>query len=243
MNAIVVTDKQWAIGRSGDLLFSLPGDMKHFRTLTTGGTVIMGRKTLDSFPGGRPLPKRRNIVITRSPDFHREGCETVSTPEDALALAGDEENVWLIGGGSIYAALLGRCRRASVTRVDSTVSDADTFFPDLDALPNWKIERTGEAVTENGLTYRFVDYVNTAVVSQGSAVFSAEPCSFLCPLFKTAAAVYNSLMKTAERRRAHGGSEHRCAVHQGHRRGQGKIPGQAGHRHAGRPHQLVPPAL
>ena len=79
MNAIVVTDKQWAIGRNGDLLFSLPGDMKHFRTLTTGGTVIMGRKTLDSFPGGRPLPKRRNIVITRSPDFHREGCETVST--------------------------------------------------------------------------------------------------------------------------------------------------------------------
>ena len=137
MNAIVVTDKQWAIGRNGDLLFSLPGDMKHFRTLTTGGTVIMGRKTLDSFPGGRPLPKRRNIVITRSPDLHREGCETVSTPEDALA---------------------------SVTRVDSTVSDADTFFPDLDALPNWKIERTGEAVTENGLTYRFVDYVNTALL-------------------------------------------------------------------------------
>ena len=86
------------------------------------------------------------------------------TPEDALALAGDEENVWLIGGGSIYTALLGRCRRASVTRVDSTVSDADTFFPDLDALPNWKIERTGEAVTENGLTYRFVDYVNTALL-------------------------------------------------------------------------------
>ena len=64
MNAIVVTDKQWAIGRSGDLLFSLPGDMKHFRTLTTGGTVIMGRKTLDSFPGGRPLPKRENLVLT-----------------------------------------------------------------------------------------------------------------------------------------------------------------------------------
>ena len=83
---------------------------------------------------------------------------------DALALAGDEENVWLIGGGSIYAALLGRCRRASVTRVDSTVSDADTFFPDLDALPNWKIERIGEAVTENDLTYRFVDYVNTALL-------------------------------------------------------------------------------
>ena len=97
MNAIVVTDKQWAIGRSGDLLFSLPGDMKHFRALTTGGTVIMGRKTLDSFPGGRPLPKRRNIVITRDPDFSREGCEIVHTPEDALRLAGDGEDVWLIG--------------------------------------------------------------------------------------------------------------------------------------------------
>ena len=164
MNAIVVTDKQWAIGRSGDLLFSLPGDMKHFRTLTTGGTVIMGRKTLDSFPGGRPLPKRRNIVITRSPDFCREGCETVSTPEDALALAGNGENVWLIGGGSIYAALIDLCQRASVTRVDSTVSDVDTFFPDLDALPTWRIERTGGAVIENGLIYRFVDYVNTALL-------------------------------------------------------------------------------
>ena len=162
MNAIVAVDRNWAIGRDNGLLFSLPGDMKRFRTLTAGGTLIMGRKTLDSFPGGRPLPKRRNIVITRSPDFHREGCETVSTPEDALALAGNGENVWLIGGGSIYAALIDLCQRASVTRVDSTVSDADTFFPDLDALPNWKIERTGEAVTESGLIYRFVDYVNTA---------------------------------------------------------------------------------
>ena len=163
MNAIVVTDKQWAIGRNGDLLFSLPGDMKHFRTLTTGGTVIMGRKTLDSFPGGRPLPKRRNIVITRDPDFSREGCEIVHTPEDALRLAGDGEDVWLIGGGSIYTALLGRCRRACVTRVDAAAENADTFFPNLDALPEWTVERTEAPVTENGLTYRFVDYVNTAL--------------------------------------------------------------------------------
>ena len=159
MNAIVVTDKQWAIGRSGDLLFSLPGDMKHFRTLTTGGTVIMGRKTLDSFPGGKPLPKRRNIVITRSPDFCREGCEIVHRPEEALALAGDGDDVWLIGGGSIYAALLGRCRRASVTRVDSTVSDADTFFPDLDADPRWQVDSESELMEENGLKYQFVEYV------------------------------------------------------------------------------------
>ena len=159
MNAIVVTDKQWAIGRSGDLLFSLPGDMKHFRTLTTGGTVIMGRKTLDSFPGGRPLPKRRNIVITRSPDYCREGCEIVHRPEEALALAGDGDDVWLIGGGSIYAALLDRCLRACVTQVDTAAPEADVFFPNLDALPAWAVEHTGEPITENGLTYRFVNYI------------------------------------------------------------------------------------
>ena len=78
MNAIVVVDRNWAIGRDNDLLFSLPTDMKRFRSLTLGGTVILGRRTLDSFPGGRPLPKRRNIVITHCPDFSREGAETVS---------------------------------------------------------------------------------------------------------------------------------------------------------------------
>ncbi len=159
MNAIVVADRNWAIGRNNGLLFSLPGDMKHFRTLTSGGTVIMGRRTLDSFPGGRPLPKRRNIVITRDPDFCREGCEIVHRPEEALALAGDGDDVWLIGGGSIYAALLDRCRRACVTRVDTAAPEADVFFPDLDALPAWTAEHTGEAITENGLTYRFVDYI------------------------------------------------------------------------------------
>ena len=85
MNAIVVTDKQWAIGRSGDLLFSLPGDMKHFRTLTTGGTVIMGRKTLDSFPGGRPLPKRENLVLTHDPAFAREGAVICRSKAEIMA--------------------------------------------------------------------------------------------------------------------------------------------------------------
>ena len=163
MNAIVVTDKQWAIGRSGDLLFSLPGDMKHFRTLTTDGTVIMGRKTLDSFPGGRPLPKRRNIVITRSPDFCREGCEIVHRPEEALALAGDGDDVWLIGGGSIYAALLKRCRRVYLTKVETAAPNPDTFFPNLDQLPEWSVEHAGEPIEENGLRYRFVEYIQSSL--------------------------------------------------------------------------------
>ncbi len=163
MNAIVVVDQNWAIGCNGDLLFSLPTDMKRFRSLTIGGTVILGRKTLDSFPGGRPLPKRRNIVITRNVDFDREGCEIAGSLQAALELAADTEDgkLWVIGGGSVYAALLSRCKRVYLTKVDAVAEGADTFFPNLDKLPGWKVEATSEPVEENGVTYRFVDYINT----------------------------------------------------------------------------------
>ena len=163
MNAIVVVDQNWAIGCNGDLLFSLPTDMKRFRALTLGGTVILGRKTLDSFPGGRPLPKRRNIVITRNVDFDREGCEIVSGTAAALEAAADTEadKLWVIGGGSVYTALLSKCKRVYLTKVDAAAEDADTFFPNLDKLPGWEIEAVSDSVEENGVTYRFVDYVNT----------------------------------------------------------------------------------
>lgn len=163
MNAIVVVDKNWAIGHENDLLFSLPGDMKHFRELTTGGTVIMGRKTLESFPGKKPLPKRRNIVITRNEEFCQEGCEIVGCPEEALELAGDLENehLWVIGGGSVYTALLNRCKRVYLTRVDAAAEETDTYFPNLDKLPNWQVEETSESFEENGLSYCFITYVNT----------------------------------------------------------------------------------
>ena len=163
MNAIVAVDATWAIGCQGDLLFSLPTDMRRFRTLTMGGTVILGRKTLDSFPGGKPLPKRRNIVITRNPDLTVEGAEIASGPEEALALAQGDENIWVIGGGSVYTALLSRCKRVYLTKVDQAAENADTFFPNLDKLPNWKVEKRSEPVEESGLTYRFIDYVNTAL--------------------------------------------------------------------------------
>lgn len=165
MNAIVVVDANWAIGCDGDLLFSLPTDMRRFRSLTLNGTVILGRRTLDSFPGGKPLPKRRNIVITHNKDLAVQGAEIAPNPETALALAGgkDAENLWVIGGGSVYAALLGRCKRVYLTRVDTAAEGADTFFPNLDKLPNWTVENTGETIRENGYTYRFVDYVNTAL--------------------------------------------------------------------------------
>lgn len=165
MNAIVVVDQNWAIGRDGDLLFSLPTDMKRFRTMTTGGTVIMGRKTLESFPGGKPLPKRRNIVITHNKDFAREGAEVAFSAEDALKLVAgeDPDKLWVIGGGSVYAMLLSRCERVYLTRVETQVEDSDTYFPNLDKLPGWEIEAIGDPVTENGLTYRFIDYINKKI--------------------------------------------------------------------------------
>lgn len=165
MNAIVVVDQNWAIGRDGDLLFSLPTDMKRFRSLTLGGTVIMGRKTLDSFPGGNPLSQRRNIVITHNADIVPDGYEVSPTPEAALKLAGgaDRDDVWVIGGGSTYTALLQRCRWVYLTRVDAEAENADTFFPNLDKLPSWEVEERSEPLEENGLTYRFFKYANTRV--------------------------------------------------------------------------------
>lgn len=165
MNAIVAVDRNWAIGRGNDLLFSLPADMKRFRTLTSGGTVLMGRKTLESFPGGKPLPKRLNIVLTRNPDFAREGAVIVSTYEEALAAAADTEpdRLWVIGGGTVYAALLAQCKRVYLTVVDAAAEGADTFFPNLEELPEWKVESVSDPIEENGLTYRFIDYVNTAI--------------------------------------------------------------------------------
>ena len=117
MNAIVVVDRNWAIGKDNALLFSLPTDMKRFRSLTLGGTVLLGRKTLDTFPGGRPLPGRRNIVLTRDPAFQREGVEAFTSLADALAAGADPEHLWVIGGGSVYTALLSRCKRVYLTKV------------------------------------------------------------------------------------------------------------------------------
>ena len=163
MNAIAAVDKNWAIGREGGLLFRLPTDMKHFRDLTAGGTVILGRKTLETFPGGKPLKDRRNIVITRNSDFTRAGCDIVGCYDQALGLTVDPEgdDVWVIGGGSVYTALLPKCKRVYLTKVDAAAENADTFFPNLDKLPGWEIEAVSDPVEENGVTYRFIDYINT----------------------------------------------------------------------------------
>ena len=166
MNAIVVVDNNWAIGREGGLLFNLPRDMERFRALTKGGTIIMGRRTLASFPDGM-LPDRRNIVITRNGNLVPPEAEVTPDPRGAVELAAtdDPDKVWVIGGGSVYAALLSQCTRAYLTRVDTIAQgEPDTYFPNLDRLPGWEVEETGEPITESGVTYRFVQYINRNLV-------------------------------------------------------------------------------
>lgn len=156
MTAIVCVDKNWAIGRDNALLFHISADLKHFRALTTGKTVVMGKNTLLSLPGGRPLPDRRNLVVstTMAP---REGVEVARSIEEAAALAG--EDAVLMGGAQLYRALLPRCERVLVTQVDAAAEGVDAFFPNLDAAPDWTAETVGEWKEENGLRFRYVDYV------------------------------------------------------------------------------------
>lgn len=163
MNAIAAVSKSWGLGKGNDLLFHISEDMKRFRSLTAGGTVIMGRKTLDSMPGGKALPKRRNIVITRDKTFTRENVEVVHSIEEAIALTTNEDpdKVWVIGGGEIYAAMLPYCRLCYLTHVEAD-PPCEVYFPDLSKLENWKVLRREEEQSDGALTYQFVDYINEA---------------------------------------------------------------------------------
>jgi len=164
MNMIVAVASNWGIGKGNDLLFHISADMKRFRALTSGGTVIMGRKTLDSMPGGKALPKRRNIVITRSADFQREDVEVAHSLEEALELVKSEDpaKVWVIGGGEIYKAMLPYCKMCYVTHIYDE-KDCDTFFPDLSAMENWEIQHADNLASDGAVNYQFVDYVNFTI--------------------------------------------------------------------------------
>ena len=156
MDAIVCVDRNWAIGKENALLFHISADLKRFKALTTGKTVLMGKNTLLSLPGAKPLPNRRNIVVS-STLAPREGIELARSADEALALAGAD--AVLMGGAQLYRALLPRCARVFVTQVDAAAEGADAFFPDLDASPDWRAESVGDWQEENGLRFRYVDYV------------------------------------------------------------------------------------
>ena len=159
MNLIAAADSKWGIGRDGGLLASIPTDMKYFRDHTMGRVVVMGRRTLESMPGKKGLPGRTNYVLTSDRDFTAERCVTVCSIDELREELSkyDPDDVFLIGGATLYNSLYRECDRLYVTKIDADL-DADTFITDFDEDPDFKIESESDPVHENGLTYRFTVY-------------------------------------------------------------------------------------
>lgn len=156
--AIVAAGNNGAIGRRGDLPWHIAEDMRRFKSLTMGHPVIMGRRTWESLPK-RPLPGRRNIVVSRNPDFRAEGAETAPSVEAAIALCAADEIPFIIGGGEIYAAAFPLLTEILMTRVDTSVEDADTFFPTV-STDEWSLSEESEPmVSAKGLPFRFLKYL------------------------------------------------------------------------------------
>ena len=161
MNLVVNVTKNWGIGYQNQLLVSISQDLRRFRSLTEGKTVILGRKTLETFPGRRPLKNRTNIIMSTNRDFSAEGARTVHGVEELKKAIENlpSENIFVIGGASVYEELLPYCHRAYVTMTD-VILPADRFFPDLDRLPDWKRESASPAMTEGHLTFRYLQYIH-----------------------------------------------------------------------------------
>lgn len=159
MNFIVAVDANWGIGNKGDLLYSIPEDMKFFRQTTLNKVVIMGRNTLESLPGQRPLPKRTNIVLTRNPDYKVEGALVCQSVEEVLETVKDYEpdDVWVMGGKAVYEAFLPYCQKGYITKIQSS-KEADTVLVNLDAHPDWKCTSVSEPHAHEGISYAFCIY-------------------------------------------------------------------------------------
>lgn len=163
MKAIVAVDEKWGIGKNNDLLFSLKKDMDYFRNMTTGKVVVMGSNTLKSFPGGKPLKNRTNIVLFPGGE-KREDCVVVdSLPELFKVLSGyPADDIFVIGGAMFYRTMLPFCDMVYVTKVEAN-GDATVFFEDLDEIPDWKCLAQSDVVEENGFRFRFTTYYNENV--------------------------------------------------------------------------------
>ena len=163
MNIIVAVDKNWGIGFGNKLLVSIPQDMKFFRTTTTDKVVVMGRKTLESFPGGQPLKRRTNVVLTRNPGCKVKDGIVCHTIEEAVKMLEqyDSEDIYVIGGESIYREFLPYCAKAYVTKIDHAYQ-ADSHFPNLDEDPEWEMTGVSEEQTYFDLEYVFTIYERKA---------------------------------------------------------------------------------
>lgn len=158
MKAIAAIDKNGNIGNKGDLLFHIPEDMKHFRARTLGKTVVMGRKTLDSFPGGKPLPKRRNIVLSHTVK-EIDGAEFVGGTDELMKVLADvdTDDVFVLGGESIYTLLLPMCDTVILTEVDAEAPEADKKFPEMNDA-DWFLAEQSPVTESNGYSFKICTY-------------------------------------------------------------------------------------
>lgn len=159
MNLIAAVDKNWAIGFGNRLLVSIPNDLKHFRLETEGKVVVLGRKTLETFPGGLPLKNRTNIILSGNPDYEVKGAVIVHSIEELLEELEKypKEEIYVIGGESVYRQLLPYCDTAHITKIDH-VYEADSYFPNLDEDRDWEITADSEEQTYFDLEYVFLKY-------------------------------------------------------------------------------------
>ena len=156
MDAIVAVYDDWGIGRDGTQPIALSVDRKFFREMTRGAMVIVGSRTVDDFPGKKPLPGRVNVVLSRK-DVEIPGFVLCDSPEKAAKMAKDAEKAYVIGGGTIYRQMLPLCDRAVVTKVHVT-PESDTYFPNLDEDPNWDLTEVVQSGEENGIAYEMCIY-------------------------------------------------------------------------------------
>ena len=156
MDLIVAVYDDWGIGKDGTQPIALSTDRKFFRETTRGAMVIVGRRTIDDFPGKKPLPGRVNVALTRS-DMEIPGFEVVHSPEEAMELAKTAEQAFVIGGGTIYRQMLPYCDRAYVTKVHMA-PESDTFFPNMDADEAWELAEVLQSGEENGISYEMCLY-------------------------------------------------------------------------------------
>ena len=159
MNLIVAVDENWAIGNKNELLIRIPADHKNFRQETTGKVVVLGRKTLETFPQGLPLKNRTNIIMSTNPSYQVKDAVVVHSVEELLEELKqyDTQDVYIVGGESIYRQMLPYCDVAHVTKIDH-VYEADAFFPNLDEDPDWQITADSEEQTYFDITYHFLKY-------------------------------------------------------------------------------------
>ncbi len=159
MNLIVAVDRNWAIGCKNNLLVRIPADHKNFRRETTGKVVVLGRKTLETFPQGMPLPNRTNIILSNNPSYQVKGADVVHSKEELLEKLKEypSEDVYIIGGESVYRMMLPYCDVAHVTKIDHAY-EADAYFPNLDEADEWEITADSDEQTYFDLAYQFVKY-------------------------------------------------------------------------------------